>query len=86
MLLFFVLATRNALLTSFFLTFNSKVLFINDNSALKKEPFQNLISINSYRYINKRLTSMNRMLLRQARKESKILKYGFSGYTSVKFE
>ena len=36
---------------------------------------------NSYIYMNKSLTSMNRMLLREARKESKRLKYEFPGYT-----
>ena len=36
---------------------------------------------NSYIYMNKNLTSMNRMLLREARKESKKLKYEFPGYT-----
>ena len=36
---------------------------------------------NSYIYLNKTLTSMNRMSLREARKESKRLKYEFPGYT-----
>ena len=37
---------------------------------------------NGYIYMNKKsLTSMNRMLLREARKESKWLKYKFPGYT-----
>ena len=31
--------------------------------------------------MNESLTSMNRMFLREARKESKRLKYGFPGYT-----
>ena len=31
--------------------------------------------------MNESLTSMNRMLLREARKESKRLKYEFPGYT-----
>ena len=35
---------------------------------------------NSYIYMNESLTSMNRMLLREARKESKRLKYEFPGY------
>ena len=35
----------------------------------------------SYIYMNESLTSMNRMLLREARKESKRLKYEFPGYT-----
>ena len=35
---------------------------------------------NSYIYMNKSLTSMNRMLLREARKESNRLKYEFPGY------
>ena len=36
---------------------------------------------NSYIYLNESLTSMNRMLLRETRKESKRLKYEFPGYT-----
>ena len=36
---------------------------------------------NSYIYLNKSLTSTNRMSLREARKESKRLKYEFLGYT-----
>ena len=36
---------------------------------------------NSYIYMSESLTSMNRMLLREARKESKRLKFEFPGYT-----
>ena len=36
---------------------------------------------NSYIYMNESLTSLNSMLLREARKESKRLKYEFPGYT-----
>ena len=36
---------------------------------------------NSYIYMNESLTSMSRMLLREAKKESKRLEYEFPGYT-----
>ena len=38
---------------------------------------------NIFIYMNKSLTSMNRILLREAIKESKRLKYEFPGYTQV---
>ena len=55
----------------------------NDNhySADSKVSLPGLEQENSYIYMNESLTSLNWMLLRKARKESKRLKYEFPGYT-----
>ena len=42
--------------------------------------FPGLERENSYIYMNESLTSMNSVLLREAKKESKRLKYEFPGY------
>ena len=53
----------------------------NEDHSYSEVSLPGLERENSYIYMNKILTSMNRMLLRKARKESKRLKYEFPGYT-----
>ena len=53
----------------------------NDNHhSVSEVSLPGLERENSYIYMNESLTSMNRMLLRESRKESKRLKYEFLGY------
>ena len=54
----------------------------NDNHySVSEVSLPGLERENSYIYMNESITSMNRMLLRESRKESKRLKYEFLGYT-----
>ena len=53
----------------------------NEDHSDSEVSFPGLERENSYIYMNESLTSMNRMLLREARKESKKFTYEFPGYT-----
>ena len=52
----------------------------NDDNSDSEVSLRGLERENIQIYINESLTSMNRMLLREARNESKRLKYEFPGY------
>ena len=53
----------------------------NDNHSDSEVSLPGIERENSYIYMNESVTSMNRLLLREARSESKGLKYEFPGYT-----
>ena len=53
----------------------------NDNHSDSEVSLPGLEQENSYIYMNKSVTSMKRMLLREVRSESKGLKHEFPGYT-----
>ena len=53
----------------------------NDDHSDSEVSLPGLEQENSYIYMNESLTPMNRMLVREARTESKRLKYEFPGYT-----
>ena len=53
----------------------------NDDNSDSEVSLPGLEKENTFIYMKKSLTSMNRILLREARKESKRLKYEFPGYT-----
>ena len=53
----------------------------NENHSDSEVTLPGLERVNSHIYMNKSLPSMNRMLLREVRMESRMLKYQFPGNT-----
>ena len=53
----------------------------NENHSDSEVSLPGLERVNSHIYMNKSLPSMNRMLLREVRMESRMLKYQFPGNT-----